>query len=162
MEKKNDFHQPENPFSLPQTSFPQQKYFLKAEFHLISVMVSTNRKKALKSVSISRNKVTFKNWIPPSFYQEEDRLFFKNLIISNFNNGFHQQKQKLENTFLSKQNSFIQSFSFIIEKWRPIFKVKLLCSQQKLFFWLAKNSFFHLSDIPGCENSFSIKWKCIF
>ena len=76
MEKKNDFHQPENPFSLPQTSFPQQKYFLKAEFHLISVMVSTNRKKALKSVSISRNKVTFKNWIPPKFYQEEDKVIF--------------------------------------------------------------------------------------
>ena len=25
-----------------------------------------------------------------------------------------------------------------------------------------KNSFSHLSDIPGCENSFSVKWKCFF
>ena len=25
-----------------------------------------------------------------------------------------------------------------------------------------KNSFFHLSDIPGCEKSFSVKWKRFF
>ena len=25
-----------------------------------------------------------------------------------------------------------------------------------------KNSFFHFSDIPGCENSFSVKWKHFF
>ena len=41
-------------------------------------------------------------------------------------------------------------------------KKKLLCSQQKLFFWLVKNSFFCLSDIPDCENSFSVKWKRFF
>ena len=29
--------------------------FFKTEFHLISIMVSTTRRKALKSVSISRN-----------------------------------------------------------------------------------------------------------
>ena len=33
--------------------------FFKIGFHLTSIMVSTSRKKALKSVSISRNKVTF-------------------------------------------------------------------------------------------------------
>ena len=129
-------------------------------------MVSTSRKKALKSVSICQNKVTFKNWIPPIIsINRKIRLFFKNLILSNFNNGFHQQKQKLENSFLSKQYSFIQSFLLvetIIETQKPIFKEKLLCSQQKLFFWLVKNSFFHLSDILTCENSFSVKWKCIF
>ena len=40
-----------------QASF--KEYFLKTEFRLISIMVSTSRKKALKSVSISRNKVRF-------------------------------------------------------------------------------------------------------
>ena len=42
-----------------------------------------------------------------------------------------------------------------------IFKEKLLCYQQKLFFWLVKNSCFHLSDISGCENSSSVKLKRI-
>ena len=45
--------------------------------------------------------------------------------------------------------------------WRPNFKEKL-CSQQKLFFWLVKNSFFHFSNIPGRDNSLSVKWKRIF
>ena len=39
---------------------------------------------------------------------------------------------------------------------------KKLCSQQELFFRLVKNSSFHLTDIPGCENSFSVKWKRFF
>ena len=66
---------------------------------------------------------------------------------------------------LVKQNSFMQSFLLvgtIIETWRPILKEKLLCSQKKLFFCLVKNSFFYYSDIPRCENSFSVKWKRIF
>ena len=50
--------------------------FLKIKFRLISIMVSTNRKKALKSVSISRNKV-FKNWIPPNFHYQEQGYFLK-------------------------------------------------------------------------------------
>ena len=61
-----------------------------------------------------------------------------------------------------KQYSYIQSFLLvetIIKTWWPFFKEKLLCSQQKLFFRLVKNSFFHLSDIPARENSFSVKWK---
>ena len=64
-----------------------------------------------------------------------------------------------------KQYSFIQSVLLvgtIIETWRPIFKEKRLWSQQKLLSWLVKNSFFHWSDIPGCENSFSGKWKRFF
>ena len=66
---------------------------------------------------------------------------------------------------LVKQYSFMQSFLLvgtIIETWRPILKEKLLCSQKKLFFCLVKNSFFYYSDIPRCENSFSVKWKRIF
>ena len=57
-----------------QTSW--QEYFLKTELCLISIMVSTSRKKALKSVSISRNKITFKNWILPNFRQQEDKVIF--------------------------------------------------------------------------------------
>ena len=48
-----------------------------------------------------------------------------------FNKGFHQQKQKLRNAFLSKKYSFIQIFLLletIIETWRPIFLKKLRCS----------------------------------
>ena len=38
---------------------PLAGIFLKTKFCLISIMVSTSRKKALKSVSISPNKVSF-------------------------------------------------------------------------------------------------------
>ena len=38
-------------------------------------------------------------------------------------------------------------------------KTFLLLVEISQFFWLVKNSFFHLSDIPGCEISFSVKWK---
>ena len=59
MEKRNGFHKLEILFSLPWTSFPLQEYFLKIEFRLISIMVSTSRKKALKPLSISQDKVSF-------------------------------------------------------------------------------------------------------
>ena len=66
---------------------------------------------------------------------------------------------------LFPQYSYIQSFLLmktIIKTWRPIFKEKRFCSQKKLVFWLVKNSFFDLSDIPGCENSFSVRGKRFF
>ena len=57
--KECGFSQSENPSPLPRISFPQQEYFSRTEFCLISITVSTSRKKALKFVSIRRNKVTF-------------------------------------------------------------------------------------------------------
>ena len=57
--RKKWFPQVEKLFSLAGISFPQQEYALKNGFRLISITVSTSRKKSLKSVSISWNRVTF-------------------------------------------------------------------------------------------------------
>ena len=91
-------------------------------------MVSTSKNETLKSVSVSRNKVGFKKLGSPQVALTGRRLFLKNLILPNIINGFHQQKT-------------------IIKTWKPIFKEKRLCSQQKLFFWLVKNSFFSIFQL---------------
>ena len=164
MEKKKDFHQPENSFPLPRISFPQQEFFKKSEFRLILIMVSTSRKEALNPFPLAGKRLLLKIGFLPISISRKMRLFFGNLILSNFNNGSHQQNCKIlsclgEIVFFYSEFLLVEP---IIKTWMPIFKEKLLCSQQKLFFWLVKNSFFHLSDISGCENSFSIKWKRIF
>ena len=94
---------------------------------------------------------------------------------------------------LGEQFSFIQSFLLvetIIKTWRPIFKEKVLCSWQKLFFWvvfffsiiqiflavktvslLSGNVFFNELFIPASkESTFFIQnfaeafeiWRCQF
>ena len=121
-------------------SFPQQKYVLKIGFCLISTMVSTSRKHALKSVSISgihfQNKVIFKNWISPNPYQEEEGYFSK--IAFFLISVFTSRNKSCKILFcLVKQYSFIQSFlpvKTVIETIQKlIFKEKLRCSYQKLF-----------------------------
>ena len=63
-----------------------------------------------------------------------------------------------------KKYSFIQSFllveTIIETMWKQFLKKKLLA--ETIFLASEKHFFFHLLDIPGCENSFSIKWKRIF
>ena len=39
-------------------------------------------------------------------------------------------------------------------------KISLLVVE--IIFLASKKQFFHLSDIPGCENSISVKWNHIF
>ena len=79
MEKKNGFHQPENPFPLPLISFPSQEYFLKlkTKFGLISTMVFPSRKKALKSFPLAGKRLVFKNCIPPNFHNQKEGYLLK-------------------------------------------------------------------------------------
>ena len=79
MEKKNGFHQPENPFPLPLISFPLQEYFLKlkTKFGLISTMVFPSRKKALKSFPLAGKRLVFKNCIPPNFHNQKEGYLLK-------------------------------------------------------------------------------------
>ena len=62
-----------------------------------------------------------------------------------------------------KQCSFIQSFLLvetIIGTWMTIsFKKTSLLPSRSSF---SGYSFFHLTDIPACEKSFSVKWKRFF
>ena len=119
-------------------------------------MVSTSRKEALNPFPLAGKRLLLKIGFLPISISRKMRLFFGNLILSNFNNGFHQQNCKIlsclgEIVFFYSEFLLVEP---IIKTWMPIFKEKLLCSQQKLFFWLVKNSFFHLSDISGCEQFF--------
>ena len=43
--------------------------------------------------------------------------------------------------------------------WKPKTSLLLVVT---VFLATEKQFIFHLSDIPGCENSFSVKWKRIF
>ena len=80
MERKNGFHQPENPFPLPLISFPLHEYFLKlkTKFGLISTMVFPSRKKALKSFPLAGKRLVFKNCIPPNFHNQKEGYLLKN------------------------------------------------------------------------------------
>ena len=42
------------------------------------------------------------------------------------------------------------------------FEIKTSLLLVETFILAVENSFFHLLGIPGCENSFSVKWKLIF
>ena len=54
--EKNDFHQPKNSFPLAVISLSHREYFKNTGFHLISIIVSTTRKKVVSPFSLT---VTF-------------------------------------------------------------------------------------------------------
>ena len=123
-----------------------------------------------KSVSPSMNKLPLAG------------IFLKNCVPPNFNNGFHQQKEAYFlkigfflisiMVFTSRNKSckilfclgeIVLLIEAIIEiMWRPIFKEQFCRSLWKLLFWLVKNSFFYLLDIPGCENKFCVNFLTNF
>ena len=120
--------------------FPQQEYFLKIGFRLTLIMVSTSWKKALKSVSLGRNKVTFLKM----------GFFLISVMV------FINRNKSCKILFSQDQLCYWKPL------WKTIFKERLHCPQQKRVFQLVKNSFVHLPDIPGCEPKLFVKWKCIF
>ena len=72
---------------LQEQSSPGRNIFKKTGFHIISIMLSTCRKRALKSV-LSRNNATFKK-LDSSLLPPAGRIFLKNWIFPDFNNSFH-------------------------------------------------------------------------
>ena len=83
------------------------------------------------------------------------------MVLPNFNNGFHQQNKSYKIlTCLVEIVLIYSEFFASADHYRNVednfFK--------KNFFTPSRNSFpgysfFHLTDIPACENSFSVKWK---
>ena len=70
---------------------PQQEFFKNITFLLISIILSTSRKKALESMH-SQNNVTFQKLDSPV---AGGRLFLKYWIFPNFNISFHWRKHEL-------------------------------------------------------------------
>ena len=119
-------------------------------------MLSTSRKKALKSVCISRK----------NFYQQEKGYFLKLKFF---------QILIMVSTSININCKFLSSLGEIVFFYSDLFasknhsqnvganslrKTSLLLVET--IFLVSKKHFFHFSDIPGCENTFSAKLKRIF
>ena len=134
---KNDFDQPENPFSLPRISFQQQECFLKTELCLILIIVSTSRKKTRKSVSISRNRLLLKIGLRVISISRKIRLFFKNLVLMSIMVSTSRNKSC---EILSCLNNIL--LFRVLCQWKPLSKRggEFL---KKNFFAPSKNCFSH-------------------
>ena len=128
--------------------YPQQEHFLKTGFRLISIIVSTNRKKAPKSVSLRRKRLLFKNLISRTFHKQEECYFLKIgiFLISVMVSTSRSKSFKI--LFCLAKISFFYSefFASLVETiieamWDPIFLKKLHYSQQKLVFKAVKTVF---------------------
>ena len=125
MEKMNGFHQPKNLLPLART-------FFKTGFRLISIIVSTNRKKAPKSVSLRRKRLLFKNLISRTFHKQEECYFLKieifliSVMVSTSRNKSFKILFCLAKISFFYSEFFASLVETIIEAmWDPIFLKKL-------------------------------------
>ena len=130
MEKKIACHEPENQFPLARIRFPQQEYYLKIGFRLISIMVFTGTKKFQNPFPLSEVRFLFKNWIPLDFHQQEEGCILQNgFFLISITVSTSRKKAIKSFSVQAKYYSFIQSallVKTIIETIRkPIFKENL-------------------------------------
>ena len=128
--------------------YSQQEHFLKTGFRLISIIVSTNRKKAPKSVSLRRKRLLFKNLISRTFHKQEECQFLKigifliSVMVSTSRNKSFKILFCLAKISFFYSEFFASLVETIIEAmWDPIFLKKLHYSQQKLVFKAVKTVF---------------------